>query len=237
VATLTWVPPQAESNGATHMAKYCLNLKAIEQSLREVQRQFPKINELLQSRRDHMTDEVVENMLAGYTFVDAAIGNEIDLFGLPCLHGLLELNHLVLCGPDLKYRQEHHKHIEATRERFYDQEGCNVDTILAWYQRHEHNSPWKRAAGVYVRILSQPQLYFEGNHRTGALIMSYLLVRNGQPPFVLSVDNAKAYFDPSTLIKLTKKTPGTRLAKLPRIKNRFANFLHDQANVHYLKTD
>jgi hypothetical protein len=218
------------------MAKYRLNLKTIEKSLREVQRQFPTINELLQSRRDHMTDEVVENMLAGYSFVDAAICNEIDLFDLPYLHGLLELNHLVLCGSDLKYRQEHHKHIEATRERFYYQEGGNIDTILAWYHRHAHQSPWKRAAGVYVRILSQPQLYFEGNHRTGALIMSYLLAHDGQPPFVLSVDNAKAYFDPSTLIKLTKKTPGTMLAKLPRIKNQFAKFLRDQAGAHYLKT-
>jgi hypothetical protein len=120
------------------MAKYRLNLQAIEKSLREVQRQFPEINELLQSRRDYMTDEVVENMLAGYTFVNAAICNDIDLFDLPHLHGLLELNHLVLCGPDLKSRQENLKHIEATRERFYYQEGGNIDTILAWYQRHAH---------------------------------------------------------------------------------------------------
>jgi hypothetical protein len=219
------------------MAKYRLNLQAIEASLREVQRQFPEINEIIQSRRDHMTDEVVENMLAGYAFVNTAICKDLDLFGLSYLHGLLELNHLVLCGKDLKSRQENRKHIESTRERFYHQEGCNIDTILAWYQRHRHESPWKLAAGVYVRILSQPQLYFEGNHRTGALIMSYLLARDGSPPFVLSVQNAKAYFDPSTLIKLTRKSPGTRLAKLPRMKQRFAQFLQDQACPCYLKPD
>jgi hypothetical protein len=219
------------------VAKYQLNLQAIEASLRDVQRQFPEINEIIQSRRDHMTDEVVENMLAGYAFVNTAICKDNDLFDLPYLHGLLELNHLVLCGKDLKSRLENRKHIESTRERFYHQEGCNIDTILAWYQRHRHESPWKLAAGVYVRILSQPQLYFEGNHRTGALIMSYLLARDGSPPFVLSVQNAKAYFDPSTLIKLTRKSPGTRLAKLPRMKQRFAQFLQDQACPCYLKPD
>ncbi len=212
-------------------------IAAIEGSLRDVQRQFPKINEIIRSRRDHMTDEVVHNMLAGYAFVDTALRRDTDLFDLPHLHGLLELNHLVLCGEDAESRREHRKHIEATRERFYHQEGYNIDNMLAWCHRHEHESPWKRAAGVYVRILSQPQLYFEGNHRTGALIMSYLLARDGMPPFVLSVQNAQAYFDPSTLIKLTKKSRGTLLAKLPRMKTRFAKFLHQQANPRYLTSD
>jgi hypothetical protein len=49
---------------------YRLNLKAIEQSLREVQLEFPKINEVLQSRRESVTDEVVRNMMTGYAFID-----------------------------------------------------------------------------------------------------------------------------------------------------------------------
>jgi hypothetical protein len=86
-----------------------------------------------------------------------------------------------------------------------------------------------------VRILSQPQLYIEGNHRTGALIMSYILVRDGEAPFVLSVENAREYFDPSTIVKETKKTTTTLLMKLPRIKKRFAEFLKNQANEQYLR--
>ena len=105
---------------------------------------------------------------------------------------------------------------------------------IRWYYRHEDESPWKRAAGVYVRILSQPQLYIEGNHRTGALIMSYILMRDGKAPFVLTVDNAKAYFDPSTLVKETKKTATTILTKLPRMKKLFANFLREQVHEKYL---
>lgn len=216
------------------MSKYRLDLNAIETSLRGVQREFPQINEVLQARRDSMTDVVVDNMMAGYTFVDKAIHDGINLLGTKNVVCLLELNHIVLCGLDSELRLEYHKHIVATRQRFYEQEEYNINSILRWYRKHENESPWKRAAGVYVRLLSQPQLYIEGNHRTGALIMSYILARDGKAPFVLTVDNARAYFNPSTLVKQTKKTTGTLLMKLPRMKKRFAGFLEAQANEQYL---
>jgi hypothetical protein len=216
------------------MDQYRLDLKVIAQSLRDVQREFPKINAILQSRRDSMTDAVLENMLAGYAFVDRAVADGVDLFTLRHATALLELNHIVLCGLDEQVRQEYQTHIEATAQRFYEQEECNIDDILRWYYKHEQESAWKRAAGVYVRILSQPQLYIEGNHRTGALIMSYILLRDGKAPFVLTVDNAQAYFDPSTLIKETKKTAKTMLMKLPRMKKLFADFLRHQTDEKYV---
>jgi hypothetical protein len=216
------------------MDQYRLDLKAIEQSLRHVQREFPKINELLDSRRDSMTDDVLNNMLAGYASVDQAVADGVDLFTLRHATALLELNHIVLCGLNEQVRQEYQTHIEAATQRFYEQEAFNIDDILRWYYKHENESPWKRAAGVYVRILSQPQLYIEGNHRTGALIMSYILVRDGKAPFVLTVDNAKAYFDPSTLFKATTKTTTTLLTKLPRMKKLFAEFLREQTHAAYL---
>ena len=217
------------------MDKYRLDLKTIEQSLRGVQREFPKINERLHSRRDSMTDEVLDNMLAGYTFVDKAVADGIDLFTLRHITDILELNHIVLCGLNQQVRQEYQTHIEATAQRFHTQEAFNIGDILRWYYKHENESPWKRAAGLYVRILSQPQLYIEGNHRTGALIMSYILVRDGKAPFVLTVDNAKAYFDPSTLFKATTKTATTLLTKLPRMKKLFAEFLRAQAHEKYIR--
>jgi hypothetical protein len=216
------------------MDTYRLDLQAIEQSLRHVQREFPKINELLQSRRDSMTDTVLENMLAGYAFVDRVVADGADLFTLRYATALLELNHIVLCGLDEQVRQEYQTHIKLTTQRFYEQEEFNIDDILRWYYKHEKESAWKRAAGIYVRILSQPQLYIEGNHRTGALIMSYILMREGKAPFVLTVENAKAYFDPSTLIKATRKTATTLLMKLPHMKKLFADFLRHQTHAQYV---
>ncbi len=217
------------------MAKHQLNLKAIAQTLHDVQREFPKINEVLHSRRDSMTDEVVENMMNGYTLVNQALTDGMDLLTPRYVAQLIELNHRVLCGVDPRVRKEHETHLMATSQRFYYQEEFNIADILQWHEKHKHESPWKRAAGVYVRILSQPQLYIEGNHRTGALIMSHILVREGKAPFVLTVENAEAYFNPSTVAKETKKTAMTRLMKLPHIKKRFAEFLKNQVNEQYLQ--
>jgi hypothetical protein len=217
------------------MGKTRLNLQAIEHSLRAVQREFPKINETLRSRRDSMTDEVLDNMMSGYAFVDRAIADDTDLLDPRYVAGLLELNHIVLCGRDPHSRREHRKHIQATAQRFYTQHEFNIDDLMRWHREHAHESAWKRAAGVYVRILSQPQLYIEGNHRTGALLMSYILGMGGKAPFVLTVENALAYFDPSSLVKETKKTATTLLMKLPSMKKRFARFLEGQADPQYLE--
>ena len=113
------------------MGTYRLELQTIEKSLRDVQRVFPKINDLLHSRRDAMTDEVVENMMAGYTFIDKAISDGTDLLAPPHITCLLELNHIVLCGLDPNVRTEYQTHIEATTQRFYEQQPFNIDDILA----------------------------------------------------------------------------------------------------------
>ena len=84
------------------VAKYRLNLKAIEKSLRDVQREFPKINEILNSRRDSMTDEVVENMMAGYLLVDQALTDGVDLLTPMHVGYLIELSFCKLRGERAK---------------------------------------------------------------------------------------------------------------------------------------
>jgi hypothetical protein len=64
--------------------------------------------------------------------------------------------------------------------------------------------------------------------------MSWILARDGRPPFVLSPDNAVAYFDPSAVIKGTRKTALSLLVRVPRIKQRLARFLQEQADPNLL---
>jgi hypothetical protein len=99
---------------------------------------------------------------------------------------------------------------------------------------HRNESLWRLAAGVYIRILSRPQLYIEGNHRTGALLMSYILVRQGQPPFALTVDNAKVHFKLSMLITHTKKHGLPTLFRLPKLKKNLARFLQEHIDEKHL---
>ncbi|MGH8605318.1 MAG: hypothetical protein ACREXR_21765 [Gammaproteobacteria bacterium] len=188
----------------------------------------------MSSSRDTLSDEVVKNMMLGYAFVDATIANRTDLFAMGYSTYLLELNNIVLYGAKGEQRKLFSAQIRASEERFYEQKEGGIGVVLEWYELHKNESVWRRAAGAYIRILSQPQLYIEGNHRTGALLMSYLLVREGRPPFVLTVDNAKEYFDPSTLIRKTRKRSLEMLVRLPKLKKHFARFLQGQTHLPHL---
>ncbi len=209
------------------MFKHSLDLARIEQKLRDTQRQFDRINAVLTMHREGMPDSVVEHMLEGYAYVNALLREGTDILKLGQFHHLLELNHLVLCGSSREARSEFSNHIQRTEEHFYDREEGDIGGLVDWYQRAKGKTVRKRAAGVYVRVLSRPQLFIEGNHRTGALIMSYILGREGLPPFVLTPENAEAYFNPSTLVRDAHKYSMDELVKIPKLKRYFAKFLEE----------
>jgi prophage maintenance system killer protein len=212
-----------------------LNLGAIEASLREVQRNFSAINATLSTPRDPLTDEVLGRLLLGYRYVDQLLRDRVDLFALGNSRHLIELNMLVLCGEDAETRTECGHLIDATEAHFYGTADGGVASLIAWNSTQNGESIWSRAAGTYIHILSRPQLFIEGNHRTGALVMSWLLARNGKPPFVLSVDNAKAYFDPSTLTKNARKHSFKMLFERPRLVKRFAVLLKQEAESRHFR--
>ncbi|VUX46736.1 conserved hypothetical protein [Candidatus Defluviicoccus seviourii] len=216
------------------MGEHVLDLDAIESSLRTVQRNFSEINRVINTPRDTLDDQVITNMMAGYRYVDALTADGVDLFAIGASKHFLELNALVLCGTDPLERIREDAHLKATAQRFYEEDRGTISDLAAWYALHRDETAWTRAAGLYVRLLSEPQLFIEGNHRTGALIMSCILVREGRPPFVLSIDNAQGYFDPSTLITKTKKTPIGMLFRIPKLKKEFASFLRENADDRYL---
>ena len=211
-----------------------LNLPAIEASLRRVQREFDTINRRLSSPRDPMSDTVIENVLAGYAYLNVLHEDGINVFAKGQHKYLLELNNRVLCGTDPALRLEFAPHIQATQTRFYEEPHGGIEDLVEWCAAHRNDSVWKRAAGTYVRSMSKPQLFIEGNHRTGTLLASSILLNAGQPPFVLTVENAVAYFEPSTVIRNTSKLGPMALFRLPGIKKRFAKFLEQQADPSYL---
>lgn len=216
------------------VSAYLIDMEEVEKSLRRVQADFHLINQTLDMRREQLRDDIVVNMLAGYRYVNFILQKDINLLKRSGFQHLLELNNTVLCGTDLKKRENYLGHIQTNSDRFYGQKEFCIGHIRDWAAKHENDSPWKLASGVYILNISRPQLFEEGNHRTGALLMSSILVRNGKPPFVLSVENAKAYFDPSSLAKSTYKNILGRYYKLPKIKKKFARFLKEQAHKKFI---
>ena len=209
--------------------KQRFDLQSIEASLREVQHEFERVNQGLHYPRDRMDDEVVENLLAGYALVSQLLEAGIDLFALGNSAYLLELNTRVLCGTGEKNRNEYKKHIAASNQHFYGRADAGVQDLSEWYALHRHEPVWQRAAGFYIRILSEPQVFIEGNDRTASLVMSYILANEGYPPFVLTTANAQAYFGFSTQIKEMPRNSLGSLFRRFSLKARIAEFLKGQA--------
>lgn len=211
-----------------------IDLAHVERSLRDLQRRFEAVNRSLASPREALDDEVLANLLAGYAYVNRMLAEGVDPFRRGQHGHLLELNTIVLCGTDPAARHRFHQHVEATEAHFYETPGGGIREIMDWWERHPGDDVWCKAAGVYIHALTEPQLYIEGNHRTGSLIMSFLLVRAGKPPFVVNADNAKGYFDPSTLIRMTRKHTLKALWQLPKMKKTFAAFLKEHVDKRAL---
>jgi hypothetical protein len=211
-----------------------LRLGRIEDELRGVQRHFPAINAMLNLRRDDFNDTVRQNMLTAYEFLDTLVAKGLDLFSDAGLEALLQLNHLVLLGRGYDPRA-FGRHISVTRRQFFDNFRQYVKPIRRWYRKHETENPYKVASQVYVGVLSQPQLYQEGNHRTGSLIASGILLQNGCPPFVLTRRNAVAYFNPSSEIKFTDKRTIRGKLRLPKYRREFREFLQQNVNQAYVR--
>lgn len=216
-----------------------LDLNAVEHALRQVQAHFAELSRHFTEPRDPFTDEVLCNVLEGYALVDHYVARGVDLFHLQQVNLMLEINATVLCGSDAARREEFAAHLAATEAHFFNNVEGGIKDLYNWYCGYGSDSVWKRAAGVYVRILSKPQLFIEGNNRTGSLIVSYLLMRAGLPPFVLSLENAEGYFNPSSVIRNSAKHGVKALYELPKIKKKYAAFLEAHApapNTFFLPT-
>lgn len=211
-----------------------LNLRVIEGTLRTVQREFGEIQRALGAPRDPLSDPVIDNMLAGYALVDALLADGTDVLAMGNLKHLLELNTMVLCGTSAERRAAYATHIAATERRFYDDREAGIEDLMEWHARHADEPVWLRATGLYLRVLATPQLFIEGNHRTGALIMSYVLARQGEPPFVLSVDNAVPYFQVSASVReITKGSAATFFRHLA-LRRRVTEVLAAHADRRHL---
>ena len=202
-----------------------LSLPAVEAALRRTQGALGNLPD-----RDPLDDRVVDNLVAGYAYVDGLVAADVDPFTLGHLKHLLELNVLVLCGSSAERRAAYARHLEASERRFYGDDVTGVRNVVEWVADHAAAAPAERAAGVYARMLAWPQLFIEGNHRTGVLAMSHVLLREGRAPFVLTPGNATAYFEISVgLREIALQNPATRF-RLPALSGRLAALLAEDAD-------
>lgn len=204
----------------------------------EVQKHWPIIDlELARHRighKDPFTETLRQNMMSAYDHLDQLVRREIEPFSSKGLAQMLVLNNRVHYGTDKRLMAEFRSAVSANADKFH----TNIGAIAKWYRRHaeRHDHPFKLAAETYVSILGRPQLFIEGNHRTGSLIASWINLHAGYPPFVLSVANAVPYFAPSAEIKLFGDRSTWRgRRRLPKYRRSFREFWEHHVEERYVR--
>ena len=205
-----------------------LNLDAVERSLSGVQRDWHIIESELSNRSIGKKDApfnslLKERMIAAYNHLDTLLRDGVRPFSEESIMEMCRLNEYVHYGDDKSLRREHSQAIAANEEKYYR----NIIPIVKWHKSHTKDAPHplKVASEVYVAILGYPQLFIEGNHRTGSIIASWIDLYYGHPPFVLGSENAVSYFEPSAEIKFfADKSTWRGKAQLPKYNKIFKQF-------------
>ena len=215
-----------------------LNLDLVNQSLYSVESNWAEINHLLEvkkiGKKDDFTTIVRERLVSGYEYLDELLLKNVEPFSPSSFSQMLALNDRVHYGTDMGLRIEYSSAMKASSEQFYKR----IDPIADWYTKHKKKGdhPYKLAAEVYVAIVGKPQLFVEGNHRTGNLIANWINMYYGLPPFVLSSDNAISYFAPSAEIKFfADKSTWRGKRNLPKYRNSFRNFWEGNVDDKFIQ--
>ena len=215
------------------------NLGNVENSLLGVELNWGVIDDELDSakigRRDIFDSVIRGRLMDSYRHLDNLLEKGVEPFSPEGVSEIMELNNIIHYGFDMQLRLEYNRAIEANSEKFNE----NINPIEKWYRKHMKGEPHplKVAAEVYVAVLGFPQLFIEGNHRTGNLISNWISMYYGKPPFVLSAENALAYFKPSKEIKrFADKSTWRGRARLPKYRACFKKFWEENIDNKYVKS-
>lgn len=178
--------------------------------------------------------DATARLVTAYAHVDDLLARRVELFGYGSSEHVLELNTRVLCGVTPERRVQFAGHIMATTTWFYDRAGGDIGGLAEWIRVHQNQAPRWLAAGAFVHVVSSPQLFIEGNRRTGALIASYLLARSGLPPLVVTPDLYPAYQAVSEPLASIDRTSFLGTIAGRRAATRIAAFLADAARLGFL---
>ncbi len=179
-----------------------------------------------------ISDDALRRLLEGYRRVDRLLADRIDLFSYGAAGQLLELNHIVLCGVTPERRAQFGDHIAETARVFYERPG--IGDLTDWYKRNRGRAPRNVAAGLFLRLVSTPQLFVEGNSRTACLLASYHLARCGLPPLVIGVESFARYAEVLRRTEAVDRTSFSSLFTAEFVASRLAGLIEATGDPSFL---
>ena len=180
--------------------------------------------------------DAARRMADGYCRIDDLLATGTNPLQLGQSRNLLELNHIVLCGQTPARRSLHADHIGATEAHFYGDHEAGADSFYDWLSRQGGSRAVDFAARVYVRIVSSPQLFIEGNQRTAALCASHVLVAAGHPPLVVDLAIAAAFAPVASACRAVNRQQLGAALSAWRAVGRLHGLLGSGAPRQYLRT-
>lgn len=215
------------------MAWARLNLAEIDAALAELAA-TPRVVVDAAGSDEPMTADALRRIGEGYRYVDALLAKRAEIFRYGASGAILEVNHRVLCGVTPERRYQYAEHIAETGRRFYDPPGAGVAALFGWLQRNRTQPPLALAAGVFVQVVSRPQLFIEGNGRSAVLLASYVLARAGLPPLVVTARHYPTYRALAERCSAIDRTRVTSAFALSGVTARVAAFLKEAADPRFL---
>lgn len=182
------------------------DLPAIGEALLGLSHRLHRVNRRLDNHHVGLDETSVNRLVQGYALLDHYLADRAPLFCLGQSMLVLALNHCVLFGRENIANPEYAAAFDASESHFYGAGGHGgIAKLFDWYLAHEKAPVWIRAAGVYLHTIGPPQLFVEGNHRTGVLLANHVLGMSNEPPLVIDHEMAPFWFRKTEQIRSRRR--------------------------------
>ncbi|WP_157735750.1 hypothetical protein [Granulosicoccus antarcticus] len=213
------------------------DLRAIRQALAGLRHNMDRVNYFLDNDQVDLSRQSVDQIVQAYGMLDHYVSIELRLLALGQSREVLALNHCVLFGQENTDNLDYRKAFRANEKHFYRVGSSGIGDMLEWYSRHRNLTVWRQAAGIYLNTVGPPQLFLEGNHRTGVLLANYVLARANKSPLVLDAQLAPDWFRLTEKIRKRRGSIFDPKYWFRSLDIELADFIQANVNECYLRSD
>lgn len=228
-------PENAMETSSSCLTGERFDLRAIASALHGLRTHMDRVNRELDNHHPSLNRDSVNQIVQAYSMVDHYLAAGLPLLSLGQSREVLAINHCVLFGQENVGSLDFHKALKASERHFYGVAGSGIGDMVDWYSRRREQPVWQLAAGVYLQTVGPPQLFLEGNHRTGVILANYVLGRANQAPLVIDHSLAPAWFEMTEAIRSRRRTLLEPRFWLRSLNGELAEFIQHNVNERYLR--
>lgn len=211
------------------------DLSAIADALHGLRNHMHHVNLRLDNHHPALNRDCVEQIVQAYSMIDHYLAEDLPLFSMGQSREVLAVNHCVLFGQENTLNPDYHKALKASEKHFYGVAGSGIGGLVDWYSRNREQAVWRLAAGVYLQTVGPPQLFLEGNHRTGVILANYILARANQAPLVIDHQLAPTWFEMTEIVRSRRRSLLEPKFWLRSLHGELAEFIQHHVNERYLR--